>query len=109
MGAWLSAFLVTQAIEVPIYRRALRSRPLGLALALAFAASLITHPLVWLGVPRLGLPYVPAVAVAEAFAIAVEALWLLAWRAPHPLAWSVLANAASAGIGLTLRALVGWP
>src|SRR5262249_14116566 len=75
MSGWLSAFLFTQLVEVPIYTFALRGRPL-----VAFGASLITHPFVWLMVPRLPPGhYVASVLVAEVFAIVVEAYYL------HPL------------------------
>lgn len=101
MIAWLSAFLLTQALEVPIYLRVSRLR-------VAFAASAFTHPVVWFVFPLLPLGYVPMVACAEVFAVVVEALWLR-WHGVHrALLWSFLANAFSASMGLALRAMTGW-
>ena len=128
--AWLSAFFFTQAVEVPIYVWAmgleppggrpsvgrsssaeiLERRALAYRLALAFAASLITHPVVWFVIPRLVYQdYIAMVAVAETFAVVVEALWLRAFRVRQPFAWALLANGASAGLGFASRYLFGWP
>ena len=49
MIAWLSAFLFTVAFELPIFAWGLhRAFPNGWAqVAIAFGASLITHPVLW--------------------------------------------------------------
>jgi hypothetical protein len=139
IAAWLSAFTLTQLIEIPFYIRACRGRNmdspaaanpihpihpstatptlatqirtpyLATQLALAFLPSALTHPLVWFVFPRLPLSYVPMVVCAEVFAVGAEAALLHALRVPRALAWSLVANAASLGAGLLLRALVGWP
>lgn len=139
VAAWLSAFALTQLVEIPIYARALRAREsdsrapentnhrlpasdanptlpthlrtsfLATRLTLAFLPSALTHPLVWFVFPRLPLSYLPMVVCAELFAICAEAALLRALRVPRALAWSLLANAASLDVGLLLRALVGWP
>lgn len=137
MGAiwgWIGAFFFTQAIEVPIYVRALRRgaepRPtLGRAAAVAFGASAITHPVVWFVMPGLadaiframlraglralvaseGFRFVAFGALAEGFAVAVEALYLRAFRAPRPLLLAFLANLASASAGYLSFRLTGWP
>lgn len=105
---WLVAFAVTQAVEVPIYMLALRGR-----FAIAFAASLITHPFVWFAFPllgrALGLGYLSMVLLAEAFAVGVEALLLHRSGLERAWAWSLSANATSVGVGLASRALIGWP
>ncbi len=103
MMRWLFAFVLTQAIEVPIYRRATGS------LWVAFAASALTHPVVWFAFPLLPLGYWPMVVLAEVFAVTVEAWWLWRHRTPHPLRWSLLANACSATLGLVCRACFGVP
>lgn len=123
MSAWLSAFLFTQAVEIPIYLRAQlaprdgdqradaqRAPPWPRALLVAFAASAITHPIVWFVIPRL-IPgdYLTMVAIAEAFAVLVEALWLRAWGLERPLTWALFANAASLSVGLLSRRMFGWP
>lgn len=112
---WAAAFLLTQAVEVPVYLRALRTgalagRPAAVRFAAAFAASLVTHPFVFLLLPRLWPgSYLGYVAAAEAVAVLVEALWLRAWRVESPLAWSLGANAASTAVGWVCRGVFGWP
>jgi hypothetical protein len=109
---WAVAFAVTQIVEVPFYARVLpRGDGLARRLALAFAASAITHPIVWFVVPRLWLggSYLAMVVASEIFAITVEAAWLGSYGARRPALWSLVANAASVAVGLTLRHTVGWP
>lgn len=112
MIAWLSAFLFTQLVEIPIYARALAPRPLMARLAIAFGASLLTHPLVWWGVLHFTTSeetYLASVVCAESFAVVVEALWLRRFGVRGAFAWSLGANAASLGLGLLSRALLGFP
>ena len=112
MQAWLGAFLFTQLVEVPIYALALRGR-WAVRVGVAFAASLITHPFVWFGFPYVGRAlhsgYWVTVAVAELFAITVEALFLhrLGLRKAWP--WATVANVTSASLGLLSRYLFGFP
>ncbi len=137
IAAWFSAFVLTQAIEVPIYLVALRRRADARGTALApeslrwrlgfgFLASMATHPYVWFVIPSLFasslwtdavtawpalLPWRYALffAAAEAFAVLAEALLMRALRVRRPLLWALVANAASAGMGLLTRALFDWP
>lgn len=108
--AWLRAFLVTQAVEAPLYRFGYRA-----SLPVALLASAITHPVVWFGFfgpwsPLADLSYAPRVIFAELFAWLVEAAWLaVATRRPHALLWSLAANLASVAMGSLLRALFGFP
>lgn len=112
--SWLSAFALTQVVEMPIYVRALREKPtvdrLPKSLALAFGASALTHPIVWFVMPEL-IPdsWLTMVIVAELFAITAEAAWFRAFGLPRALAWAGFANAASVLVGLGLRQLIGWP
>jgi hypothetical protein len=110
---WLTAFAVTQIVEVPIYLLAQRNRRRSVLarLAVAFAASALTHPIVWFVVPAVwrGRSYWLMVAFSEAFAVLAEALWLSRFRVPRALAWSLAANGASVTVGLGLRAITGWP
>jgi hypothetical protein len=107
--AWLSAFALTQAVEVPIYSRAVDG-PWRRRLAVGFAASAITHPLVWIGVLYvLPGPWELRVLGMEGFAIGVEALWLRRFGVRRALAWSMVANGASWGLGSLSRAWLGWP
>jgi hypothetical protein len=105
--AWLRAFVFTQLVEMPIYRRAFGSTWL-----VAFGASALTHPIVWFGVfhPRVPLGYAEKLVLAELFAWLAEAAYFRALLGPRrALAWSLVANAASALLGWGCRALFGLP
>lgn len=117
--AWLGAFVFTQVVEVPIWAYALRRGcrpepgrepwPLWVAVLLGAGASAITHPFVWFYFPQRIADYWTMVLVAEAFAVGVEALYTELLGLRWALAWSLLANAASALLGLLSRELIGWP
>lgn len=131
IGAWLGAFVFTQAVEVPVWMAALGRRRAGQGggadaatdgagggaamggpgarFAVAFGASGLTHPVVWFVLPQLGLPYWTYVAIAETYAVAVEALWGWRWGLRHAWAWSLLANGLSFGLGMVSRRAFGWP
>ena len=111
---WAVAFAFTQAVEIPVYRRLLRTSTLA-----SFGASAITHPVVWFVIPRLapsftdpGAAYIEYVARAEAFAFVVEAYYFASFhvvRMRRALLWSLLVNGASASAGFASRWLFGWP
>lgn len=110
MNKWLLAFLFTQAVEVPIYSVALNRRPLVSRLAIAFGASLLTHPIVWALVIWYGDPgYWRVVAGAEGLAVVVESAYLRAFEVRSAVGWSLLANASSLGLGMFSRLVVGFP
>jgi hypothetical protein len=114
ISTWLLAFTATEACEVPVYVAALsrdRSRPgvFSARVAIAFAASLITHPLVWFVFPRAKLDYLAMVALAESFAVLVEAAWLRAFGLRRALAWSIVGNGTSVALGLVSRSVLGYP
>ena len=112
--AWAKAFLLTVAVEIPVASVVLRQdeRSLARRAGLVFFASLATHPAVWFIFPRLDLTYLRMIAAAETWAVVVEAVFYgFAFRGVEP--WrafvaSLLANGASFGVGLLLRALTGW-
>lgn len=126
IARWLVAFAITQMVECPIYVRAFRVR-----LPVAFAASAITHPFVcfffpWLwekiyvalmvAHPGFSLSatayFVVFGAIAEPFAVVVEALWLRRAARLSPrraLVASVVANTASGLTGLVCSWATGWP
>ena len=115
MIAWLAAFVFTQVVEIPIYLAAL-SRARGASkqprdFFVAFGASAITHPLLWLLFPRTHTQhgYVVATAIAEIVVVIVEAGWLRLFGLRRALAWSFAANAASLSLGILSRALFGMP
>lgn len=97
MTGWLEAFLITQAIEVPIYKALLRCR-----IPAAFGASLITHPLVWFVLPEIWhwKSYAAYFIMAEIFAVAVEAWYFRSLGSRRALPAALIANATSASAGL---------
>lgn len=123
-GRFVFAFVFTQVVEVPIYRRGL-----GVSIPRAFGASAITHPAVWFVFPSVWaalyqrfLGYAgPAFALgptaqhwgygvlAEGFAVAVEAAYFYDFGVKKALRWSLIANATSALIGLLSSELFGLP
>lgn len=110
MTAWLSAFLFTQAVEVPFYRWQLKHLSPADAWGLSVLLSLATHPVVWFVFPSLfPTSYWGMVLAAESFAIGVEALMLWRVRVSQPFLVSLVANSLSAGLGLLSRSLFGWP
>ena len=108
IAAWARAFVFTQLVEVPIYR-GLAKVPLGLA----FAASAITHPIVWFVFfsERVPLGYDAKLGLAETFAVVVEAAVLATTKMParRALGFALLANAASVVTSMATRAAFGWP
>ena len=110
--AWLSGFGFTQLTEVPLY--SVRSfspagRSTGKRIAIAFGASLITHPFVWFVFPRLFNDEWAVLFSAETFAVLTEALWLRVFGLRRPLLLSLAANASSLFLGLSSREMFGWP
>jgi hypothetical protein len=112
--AWLAAFLLTVAVEIPIVARLLRGRDTGgrrLA-ALVVFANLATHPAVWFIFPQLFLVGTTSFTVAaELWAVAAEAIFYgVAIRGVTPLraiGTSVAANVASFVVGLVVTEI--WP
>ena len=108
--SWLGAFVVTQLVECPIYRIALQQINGHKVWLYAFSISLFTHPIVFFVFPFIDFAsYWDMLAAAEAFAVLVEAMILRHWGCPRPITVSVVANVSSAGIGLGLRAITGFP
>lgn len=108
VARWALAFAFTEAVEVGVYRRALGERVARPWLT-ALLPSLVTHPFVWFAFPYLPLPWIWMVVLAETSAVLVEAAMLWRWKVPWPLAWSLLANALSLGLGLLSRSIFGLP
>ena len=87
-------------------------------LAIAFACSAITHPLVWFVIPDLvGAAFASfgghsgwwtGVAFAEAFAVLAEGALLWSFRVRWPLAWALLANTCSFTMGLFAYTWLDW-
>lgn len=107
MTGWLSAYLVTQIIEVPLYAWLLRGRNHRWLIALG--ASTVTHPIVYWAFPLLPTSYVVQLSYAEAFAVLIEAAWLSSFGLRHSVWWALVANGLSLSVGLALRSATGWP
>jgi hypothetical protein len=112
---WALAFAFTEVVEAPIYAFALEdTRPRRERWAIALAASLLTHPMVWFVFPELtqtlargASPWL-SVALAETFAVLVEAAWLAAFGARLAVVLALLANGTSFTLGLFLYTYLGW-
>jgi hypothetical protein len=106
--SWWTAFALTQVLEVPIWLAGLRGTPLGPGwrLAVAFGASALTHPILFLAQPAAVSVLGDAgyFGVGEAVVTAVEAAYVrsfgLGWG--PAVGWSVVANGTSALIGAVL-------
>ncbi|MDQ3035582.1 MAG: hypothetical protein M3Y87_24465 [Myxococcota bacterium] len=111
---WLTAFALTQCVEMGFYVNAHRApRPLAERLAIAFGCSAITHPLVWFVVqPAMEIAldasevswsgttaYWIGVLVAESFAVMTEAGFLACFGVRSALRWALAANATSVVLG----------
>jgi hypothetical protein len=104
------AFLLTQIVEVPLYRWLA-----PVTWPKSFSLSAVTHPAVWYVIPPLcygwGLSYHAMIWIAELFAWSVEAAMLrgygVRWR--RALVVSLCANGASVLVGMATRSWFGWP
>lgn len=109
---WARAFVFTQIVEAPIYRRML-----GTSWGRSLAPTALTHPFVWFAFPplgrALGLGYWGMVVLAELFAWLVEAAFLAKTKprvtTKKALVVSLITNGASVGLGLVCRELFGAP
>lgn len=111
MSAWLTAFVWTLAIELPLWAavQAGAGARFGRVLRVALLLNLATHPLLWM-TSLLLKPEFAALCGLELCVVALEAQLVQRWGDPRPSAaraWggSLCANALSWGVGvLVLRA-----
>ena len=107
---WLTAFLLTLAIEAPLVVVLLRryEEKAARRVLVAVFANLATHPLVWFVFPALPLAPWPRFWASELWAAAAEAVFCAATvrglTASRAATISLLANASSATFGLALSA-----
>ena len=102
---WLTAFFITQLVEVPIY-----SRGFPCPLLVAFGASAVTHPIVWFGFfgPYGPTSYLTRLISAELFAWLVEAAYFrFLFRKKKALLLSFAANSASLAVGFLAQSVFG--
>jgi hypothetical protein len=105
---WGRAFVVTAAVELGVLVPWLRTAEPRLLRrsAIVFLGQMATHPWVWFVLPALPFAHAVYWAIAETFAVLVEAAL---YRLTLPLGWrravlmSFLANLASVLVGLVLR------
>ena len=114
MLRWLTAFLLTLAIELPVAGILLRRHEASRA-ALAgklFFANLATHPLVWFAFPLLPGSWAATTALSEIFACLTEAaffaLIIPGVKPGRAMLVSLAANCASFGLGLLFFLLLPW-
>lgn len=112
---WAIAFAFTQMVEAPIYAAAIgESRVRRERWGIALAASLLTHPMVWFVIPDLVGYIAPeashwsAIAVAETFAVTLEAAWLYTFGVRPAFALALVANGASFTLGLFAYVYLAW-
>lgn len=115
IARWALALAFTQVVEAPIYAASIgEDRPRRERWAIALAASLITHPLVWFVIPDLTSLLAPdagpwsSIALAETFAVTAEALWLALFSVRHAFVLALLANGTSFTLGLFLYTYLAW-
>ena len=109
-SAWARAFAVTLAIELivvlAITRDSKESVPRR-ALLVTFA-NFVTHPIVWFVIPEWISNRAPQLVVCETWAILAEAIFYaltMRMRGARAFGIAAVANAASYGVGIVLRAL----
>jgi len=116
IAQWFRAFAWTLGIELLVAGVWLRGTlPLGRRVGVICVANVATHPAVWLIFPELGAalgwPSLGSLVASEVWAFGFEAfvygLFLGAGKRRTAIGTSVVANAASLGIGFVLRAF-GW-
>ena len=112
---WLSAFLFTVALEVPIVAWLTRptQKNLGRRVALAVCAQCASHPAVWFIFPTLGLKYWNMIMLAECWAVLSETLIYFGLNEKlslrRALLISLCANGLSYGLGFASQRFWGWP
>lgn len=102
---WLTAYLTTQAIEVPLYLVAGRGIPAARRWGFALGASTVTHPVVWFAFPWETVSWEICFLAAETFAIVAEGWIGKTTGIAHPWRWAIVANAASVGAGFLIQAM----
>jgi hypothetical protein len=108
-GGWVRAFLLTLLVEEVVVLAMTRgdAEPRGRRAALVLFANLATHPSVWFFFPLALRDDSSRLIASEAWAVLLEAAfyWLtMKMTESRALAVSAIANGASLGIGLLVRA-----
>jgi len=102
---WIAAYLITQAVEIPVYGFAGRGLPTARRWGLAVGASTATHPVVWFAFPWESAPWWVCFVAAETFAVVAEGAMGKCVGLPRPWLWSLAANGASVAVGWLINEL----
>lgn len=102
---WLSAYLLTQMIEVPVYLVGGKKLPQLRRWLLAVGASSLTHPVVWFAFPWGTASWELCFVGAETFAVLLEGLLGKLVGLERPWLWALAANGASVLVGLLVQTL----
>lgn len=114
VSLWIRAFALTAALELAVATPLLRivEPALWRRMTLVTLANLLSHPLVWFVFPALGASYLTTTCLSEAWAVAIEAIFLSvvfpgASRAPL---WgiSMIANGTSWAAGIVVQTTTHW-
>ena len=115
---WLKAFLLTLAIEIPLFtvigRKLIARTTVKISIPrLALAGGVgtcLTHPLLWFVWPRLISNYLVYIITGELLVAVIESFTFYAVARPielkHAFITSFAANASSYGIGLIISLLM---
>jgi hypothetical protein len=110
VGAWLRAFALTVLVELLVATPLLApsGAPSRRRAAIVLLANLASHPVVWFVLPEWALSGAVRLGVSEVWAVGLEtAVYAAVWPVlgkQRAFAVSALANGASLGFGLLLRA-----
>jgi hypothetical protein len=100
---WLTAYLLTQVVEVPVYLVAGKKLPQLRRWLLAVGASSLTHPVVWFAFPWGTASWWFCFVGAEFFAVVVEGFLGNLAGLERPWIWALAANGASVLVGLLVQ------
>ena len=102
---WLTAYLLTQVVEVPVYLVAGKKLPQLRRWLLAVGASSLTHPVVWFAFPWGTASWELCFVAAETFAVVVEGALGKIAGLERPWLWALVANGASVLVGLLVQSM----
>jgi len=110
---WARAFALTLAVEEAVVLAMTRrdSEPWAKRAGLVAFANLATHPAVWFVFPLVLTHDTTRLVASETWAVVLEAVFYaltMKMSAGRAFGVSAIANAASFGAGIVVRALTGW-
>ena len=109
---WITAFLLTQLIEISVGLLIWREIPRVKAIRYIFIASSITHPIVWFVFPKFadeyGWSYSLLLLIAETYAYVIEYGWYRYLGATRPFFISCVLNSCSLLSGLLIYYYLGY-